>query len=158
MFSITKMKALWELFQQGKAVADPAKWKAHQITATMLGGFIIAIVQLAKAFGHEIPVDSDSATAIAGGVVAVTNIIFTITTSKHVGLPAPQQAVPSVQQNTATEPTQSSVQPSPVAPVEQQPVGPNSTEEHAALVERAREWAAKHRKFDNDQNPNYYAG
>lgn len=156
MFSITKMKALWELFQEGKAVADPAKWKTHQITATMLGAFIIAIVQLAKAFGYEVPVDSDSATAIAGGLVAAVNVVLTITTSKSVGVkarsvPTNEQALPSVQQDAPTEPAQSSVQPVVVANVEQPSID-------AATVERARQWAAEHRHFDNDQNATYNAG
>jgi hypothetical protein len=153
-----KVTALWALFRKGQEVADPHKWAGHQVSVTMVAGFLLALVQLLGAFGYVLPVDENTATAIGGGTIAVVNLVMSIMGSKHLGLPATQQAVPSVQQNTATEPTQSSVQPSPVAPVEQQPVGSNSSEEHAALVERAREWAAKHRKFDNDQNPNYENG
>jgi hypothetical protein len=100
---LEKMKALMSLFKQGSAVADPAKWKNRQISATMLAGLIIAIVQLARAFGYEIPIDTDTATAIAGGFIAVFNTVFTVVTSKHVGLPTStvretKQALPSDEQ------------------------------------------------------------
>lgn len=159
MFSITKMKAVWELFKQGRAVANPALWKAHQITATMLGGFFIAAIQLVKAFGYEIPVDSGTATALAGGIVAAANIVLTITTSKTVGLPTgvsteAKQAMSSVQQAANTTESQDAVQHVSVSASGQTGI----TED---VVERARAWAAEHaseRKFDNDKNDSYYNG
>lgn len=88
---IDKIKALWELMQKGKSVADPALWKSRQITVTMLGGLIIAAVQLAKVFGYELPVDENTASAIAGGVLAVTNVFLTLSTSDKVGVGAKQE-------------------------------------------------------------------
>lgn len=92
-----KLKALWALFKKGEAVADPSKWKNRQISITMLAGLLVAAVQLAKAFNVEIPIDNDTATAIAGGIIASVNVVLTLCTSKHVGLPATQPSVPSVQ-------------------------------------------------------------
>ena len=157
MFSITKMKAIWELFQQGKEIADKNKWTTHQVSATMLAGVLLAVVQLAKAYNYELPIDSDTATAIAGGVLTVVNTVMSIMGNKHLGLPSPQQgretqqAVPSVQQEPVAEPTESLMQ-LVNQPVVEQPSIDADTEA------RAREWAAEHRKFSNDQNPNYFAG
>lgn len=96
---LEKMSALWSLFRKGEAVADPAKWKSRQITSTMLAGLLIAVVQLAKACGHEIPIDNDTALALAGGIIAAVNTVLTIITSRHAGLPsgAVREAQPSVQ-------------------------------------------------------------
>lgn len=91
-----KLKALFDVFRKGAAVANPAAWKAGQITTTVLGGFLMALVYLAKAFGHELPIDADTATAVAGGIVAGVNVILTISTSKHVGLPGLQPTGESV--------------------------------------------------------------
>lgn len=83
---LDKLKSVWNVFKQGQAVANPAAWKRGQITATMLGGFFIAIVQLAKAFGHDIPLDADTSTAIAGGIVAGVNWLLTIVTTDKIGI------------------------------------------------------------------------
>lgn len=72
---------------QGEAVADPAKWKARQITGTMLGAAIIAAVHFAKAFGYDLPIDNATANTIGGGVIAAFNVVLTVTTSRHAGLP-----------------------------------------------------------------------
>jgi len=82
---LDKIKGLWNLMQAGKAVADPALWKSRQITVTALVAVLMAVVQLAKGFGYELPVDENTATAIAGGVLAVVNVVLTITTSDKVG-------------------------------------------------------------------------
>jgi hypothetical protein len=136
---LDKLKALMSLFKQGAAVADPAKWKNRQISVTMLAGLIIAIVQLAKAFGHEIPVDSETAMALAGGVIAAVNTIFTITTSKAVGLPTgtvatAEQTVPSVQQATPEAAQAENVPSEPVPDV-----GHRGIDE--TTRERAKQWA-----------------
>lgn len=91
---MNKISALWDLFRKGECVADPAKWKARQITATVLGAAIMAAIQALKAFGIDIAIDENSALAIAGGVIAVVNVVLTITTTDKIGLPA-KQAMPS---------------------------------------------------------------
>lgn len=74
------------LFQQGQAVADPGKWKARQITATMLAGLIVAAVNVAKSFGYDLPIDYDTANGIGMTVLVAVNFVLTITTSKTVGI------------------------------------------------------------------------
>lgn len=84
-----KITALWALFRQGQSVADPALWKTRQITATVLAGVLVALVNVAHAFGLEIPLDMDTANAIAAGAIGVVNLVLTITTSEKVGLISP---------------------------------------------------------------------
>lgn len=83
-----KLTAIWGLFRQGESVADPAKWKAGQITATVLGGVLMALVNLAAAFGHPLPVDTSTANSIGAGILACVNVVLTVTTCPHMGLPA----------------------------------------------------------------------
>lgn len=89
-----KLKVFFELFQKGKEVADPAKWKNRQITATMLVGLLLALVHVAKEFGYELPIDETSATSIAGGIIAIVNVILTYVTSARVGTRPTTEEIP----------------------------------------------------------------
>ena len=86
-----KLFALLALFRQGAAVTDPALWKSRQITATVLLPFFAALVATARAFGHEIPVSDEEVLQMVTGLVVVINLVLTVTTSKHVGLPAERE-------------------------------------------------------------------
>ena len=92
-----KLAALFSLFRKGNEIADPGKWKSHQITANSIAVFLASLLAVAKAFGLEIPVGDGDIALAAGGVLGVANIIGTIITSKKVGLPAaePEPAVPT---------------------------------------------------------------
>lgn len=81
-----KIAALWNLFRAGEQVQDPAKWKAHQITANVVGGLLLAAVNVARAFGHDLPVDEHTANTIGAGVLAAVNVVLTVTTSAKVGV------------------------------------------------------------------------
>lgn len=83
-----KITALWALFRQGQSVADPALWKTRQITATVLAGVLVALVNVAAAFGMEIPLDLDTANAIAAGAIGLFNVVYTTVTTEKIGLPA----------------------------------------------------------------------
>ena len=83
---IKRAKAAYTLLQKGKAVADPAKWKSHQITATALTGVIWAALQDAEVFGYAIPVDEQTVDSIAVGILALVNWVLTLSTSEKVGL------------------------------------------------------------------------
>jgi hypothetical protein len=89
---IGKLTAVWRVFRKGEEVANPAAWKLGQITATAIIAFLAAAAQAAAAFGYEVPVNEDQLTAIAGGVLAVGNVLLTLITSKRVGLPAVGEA------------------------------------------------------------------
>ena len=87
-----KLKAGLNVFRKGSEVANPEAWKTGQITGTVIGGLLLAIVNLAQVFGHPLPIDADSANAIGSGIVAVANIMLTAATSKRAGiLPATEQ-------------------------------------------------------------------
>lgn len=83
-----KLASLWNLFRKGDAVSDPEKWKRRQITATMLGGAIFAVLNVAKNFGYDLQIDEGAADAVAVGALVLINGVLTVTTSKTVGLPS----------------------------------------------------------------------
>lgn len=85
---MTKLWAILALFRKGNEVANPAAWKAGQITSTLLAGFLLAAVHAAEVFGYALPIDSSQIDAIAAGILAIGNVVLTITTSKRAGLPS----------------------------------------------------------------------
>lgn len=108
-----KLKLFYDLFRKGQELANAEVWKGRQVKANILGGFILAIVALIKAFGHELPVDENAAMSIAGGIIAIVNVVLTLTTSKKVGLPAKpdvQEALPAIQPELATVSAKGSLQ------------------------------------------------
>lgn len=93
-----KIAALWNLFRKGECVSNPAAWKTGQVSVTALGAVIMAAVHALAVFGHPLPIDEGSAVAIAGGVIAVVNVVLTFTTTDKIGLlPAKQPSVPTDQ-------------------------------------------------------------
>lgn len=82
-----RLFAFFDVLRRGAAVSDPALWKNRSGLAIALAGLIAALVQLAKAYGHELPLDEDGITAIAGGLSVVIGLFVTYATSDKVGLP-----------------------------------------------------------------------
>ena len=108
---MSKLFSLLGLFRQGVAVSDPKKWKERQITATVLAGVVLAVVNVLGAFGYALPIDTETANAIAAGIIAIVNVILSITTTDKVGLPS--------NKNSSEQPDSSSaVQPKPAPKVE----------------------------------------
>ena len=83
---IKKITTSMTLLKKGKVVADPAKWKSRQITATVLTGVIWLAINAAEAFGYAIPVDAETVDAVAVGVLALVNFLLTLSTSEKVGM------------------------------------------------------------------------
>lgn len=83
---MNKMFAFVNLLRKGAEISDGEKWKKRQIDANIFGGFIIALVTVAKAFGYELPVDEEVAYTIGGGIVAMVNVVLTSVTSKKAGI------------------------------------------------------------------------
>jgi len=83
---IKKIKAAMELMKVGKVIADPAKWKARQITSSMLVAAIWAAVSAANAFGVEVPVDAETVDTVAVATLAVVNLVLTVATTDKIGL------------------------------------------------------------------------
>lgn len=84
---MNKLLAIWQLLKQGNAVADAAAWKNRQISVTVLAGVILAVINVLSSFGLSVPIDVETANAVAGGVIAVVNVVLTLTTSDKVGIP-----------------------------------------------------------------------
>lgn len=87
MFSLTKIKAFYSVFEQGKSLANKSAWATGQITATVLGGFFIALVQLAKTFGYDYGIDPQTCTDVAIGALGAFHLLTTVATHDHLGLP-----------------------------------------------------------------------
>lgn len=87
MFEVPR--AAWAVFQKGKAVANPAAWKNAAQATTMLVGLLSAVVALLRANGYELPIDDETLTQLATGVVALWFGglgVYRVITSKNRGL------------------------------------------------------------------------
>jgi uncharacterized membrane protein len=83
---IKKLKAGMELFKAGKRVQDPAKWKARQIESSAIVAVLWAAVNTAVAFGIEVPVNAEIIDGLAVALLAVVNVVLTVTTTNKIGL------------------------------------------------------------------------
>lgn len=94
---VQKVKAVFsipDILKQGKAVANPALWKAHQITANMIGAFLGSMLLFVKVFlGWDINVSEEELTTIGSAALVLFgmyNSVITVASSEKVGLPAKQ--------------------------------------------------------------------
>jgi hypothetical protein len=83
---IKKIKAGIELMKAGKRVKDPAKWKARQIETSAIVAVLWGAVNSAAAFGVEIPVNAEIIDGLAVAILAVVNVLLTVTTTNKIGL------------------------------------------------------------------------
>ena len=81
-----KIKDALSVFRYGNEIANPQAWKTFQITGTVVGGFILACINLAKDFGYPFPIDSDSANALSVAIVSIASVLITAATSKRAGI------------------------------------------------------------------------
>jgi hypothetical protein len=89
---IKKVKAGMELMKAGKRVSDPVKWKTRQIEASALVAVIWAGVNAAAAFGVEVPVNAEIIDGLAVAILAVVNVVLTVTTTNKIGLPSKSES------------------------------------------------------------------
>lgn len=87
-----KLLAFLAVFRKGRQVANPAAWKAGQITGSVLAGLLGAIVALAKVFNYELPLNDEQLLAIGSAIVAIFGLFIspaiTTATTEKVGLRA----------------------------------------------------------------------
>lgn len=83
-----KLLAIFNLFRKGSEVGNPEAWKHGQITVSIMAAFVLALVNLSKSFGYDLPVDAATANTIGAGLLAGVNVVLTVTTSKKIGLSA----------------------------------------------------------------------
>jgi hypothetical protein len=81
-----KLFAFVTVLRRGSVVADPATWKTRSALVIALSGLIVAAAQAAEAFGHDLGIDADTATALAGGIAAAVGLWSTFATSDKVGM------------------------------------------------------------------------
>ena len=83
---IGKVTSAWRVLKAGESLGNVGMWKARQITATAVAGFIWALAKLAEQFGIVVPVDNETVDQIAVGVLAAVNLYLTLATSRTIGL------------------------------------------------------------------------
>ena len=81
-----KLLALWSVFKVGESVANPTLWKTGAITVTLLSPLILKLGDLSQVLGFALPVTEQQAGMIAGGIVAITNIVVHLVANKDMGV------------------------------------------------------------------------
>ncbi len=87
-----KLAAIWSLFQAGKVVSDPAKWKKRQIGVSALVTFLWAIAEATRAYGYDVALSEDTVNSAAVAILAAVNFVLTVTTTDKLGLPPGDKA------------------------------------------------------------------
>lgn len=105
---MNKLFAVWDLLNEGRAVANPEFWKKVQAEGQpALATLLIGVVALLKGTKYEIPISDVQLGYIAGGIFCAVNWVLTrITTTKDLRvlpvIPRPE-VVPVVVENEAVE-------------------------------------------------------
>lgn len=87
---MNKLLVLLDVFRRGSSVADPDLWKNRAGAVAAVAGLISALVQLARLYGYEIPLDADGVLAVAGGLVTLVCMFLAWGTSKGAGILPPK--------------------------------------------------------------------
>jgi hypothetical protein len=127
-----KMGIFFSLFRKGNEIADVEKWKGKQISANSLAALFVVMLELAKAYGYDIPISEVDLLKLAGGVIVIVNTVLTCITSKRAGLPAkepaqpePARPVPAPVYPAPEQPAAAPVPaPAPAQPMEEPPLQP----------------------------------
>lgn len=91
MSFIDTIKDFFELFKEGKEVANPATWKNRTIATNVMLALIGTALAISKAFGYSMNLDNDTTQNLAAGVVAAVatvNAVMHTITSARVGVSA----------------------------------------------------------------------
>lgn len=119
---MNKLGAFLNLFRKGAVISDPTTWKQRQVTATVLGSVIMAVVGVAGAYGYNLPIDNETALAIAGGVLGVVNVCLTYVSSDKIGVG--QSGLGTAPTSTVTKTVESDPKQEPRLEPEQVPAEP----------------------------------
>lgn len=85
------IKSGWQVFQKGKAVANPAAWNVYATSVQVMFGLLTAVVGLLRANGYDLPVTDDILMYLATGVAALVfgvRGLLRVVTSEDRGLPS----------------------------------------------------------------------
>jgi hypothetical protein len=91
--NLSTLSAAWRVFQAGEAVADPTKWKQHQVTANAVTVLLAALVALLKGLGYDLHMDDTTLAALGAGAFALVNWLLTVATTDKVGILGQRAAV-----------------------------------------------------------------
>ena len=80
------MFKIFEVFKQGKSLANAATWKNVQIATNALTVVLGFLLYVLNAF-VDINITNEQIVLLAGGIAGIANVVLTITTSDKVGLP-----------------------------------------------------------------------
>lgn len=85
---MSKTISIIDLFRKGEAVADKEVWKKGAINATLVSGFVVAVVNTMQAYGVPIPagITAEFVTMAVTGIIGVVNVVATYVTSETVGI------------------------------------------------------------------------
>jgi len=86
---LSQIPKFFELFKEGKEVADPVTWKNRTIATNAILALLGTLLALGKAFGFNVELDSDTTQNLAAGVVAIVtafNAVMHTITSARVGV------------------------------------------------------------------------
>jgi hypothetical protein len=71
----------WQVLHKGYELSNAAAWKNVQNAINIIAGILFIVVQ-----SYQLPIDKDTVNLLAGGIVALVNIVLTVATSEKVGL------------------------------------------------------------------------
>jgi len=81
-----KLFNIINLFRKGHEVSNPEAWKTGGNAANLLVPAIMAAVKVAGDFGLGVELDTETAIAIAAGVVAIVQFVVLNISSKRAGV------------------------------------------------------------------------
>ena len=87
--TIKSAPKFFELFQEGKELANAATWKNRTVATNCVLAFLATLVGLSKTFGYDIALDDQTIQGLAVGTVAIVgsiNAVMHVITSAKVGL------------------------------------------------------------------------
>jgi len=87
--AIKNAPKFFELFQEGKELANASTWKSRTVATNCVVAFLATVVGLSKTFGYDIALDDQTIQGLAVGAVAVVgsvNAVMHVITSKRVGV------------------------------------------------------------------------
>ena len=89
--------AIFNAFRRGGSLVDVVRGKQWGAFAGVCGTFIMALAQVARAFGLDLALTSEAAEQIGLGIAAAAGVFVTYATSNKVGLPGlpPMPAKPA---------------------------------------------------------------
>ena len=85
------IKSGWQVFQKGKAVANPASWRVYATSVQVVLALLTAVVALLRANGYDLPVTDETLTHLATGVVGLVfgvRGVLSVITREDRGLPS----------------------------------------------------------------------